>query len=112
MVAIRRDRVNSLSVNSNMHCMFQRITFFGSRLWERLPPRGQEVAIEGASKPAIVHRNGMVLFGADGKMVRQALWSSVIFFMFLMCCCALCFYVCVDGRYVCVCVCVCVFVCI
>ncbi|KAK7476522.1 hypothetical protein BaRGS_00032270 [Batillaria attramentaria] len=48
----------------------ERITFFGSKLWERLPPRGLQVEIAGASKPAIVHRRGMVLFGSDGKMVN------------------------------------------
>ncbi|XP_076447488.1 cytosolic 10-formyltetrahydrofolate dehydrogenase-like isoform X2 [Babylonia areolata] len=56
----------------------ERITFFGSRLWNRLPPRGLEVPISDASKPAIVHRSGMVLFGADGKMVNvsQAQYAS------------------------------------
>lgn len=48
----------------------EQITFFGSKLWDRLPPRGLQVQIPGASKPAIVHRRGMVLFGSDGKMVN------------------------------------------
>ncbi|KAK3610577.1 hypothetical protein CHS0354_009017 [Potamilus streckersoni] len=48
----------------------QKITFFGSRLWNRMVPRGTEFQVEGCSKPAIVHRNGMVLFGNDGKMVN------------------------------------------
>ncbi|PVD24205.1 hypothetical protein C0Q70_14675 [Pomacea canaliculata] len=48
----------------------ERVTFFGSKLWERLPPRGLEVQIPGAIKPAIVHRRGMVLFGNDEKMVN------------------------------------------
>ncbi|KAL3853603.1 hypothetical protein ACJMK2_017137 [Sinanodonta woodiana] len=48
----------------------QKITFFGSRLWNRMVPRGPEFQVEGCSKPAIVHRDGMVLFGNDGKMVN------------------------------------------
>ena len=47
----------------------EQITLFGSRMWTRMVPRGTEIAIEGASRPAIVHKNGMVLFGNDGKMV-------------------------------------------
>ncbi|XP_029642163.1 cytosolic 10-formyltetrahydrofolate dehydrogenase isoform X1 [Octopus sinensis] len=48
----------------------QQVTFSGSKLWNRLVPRGTEVAIEGCSKPAIVHKNGMILFGNDNKMVN------------------------------------------
>uniref|UniRef100_A0A0B6ZYE6 10-formyltetrahydrofolate dehydrogenase n=1 Tax=Arion vulgaris TaxID=1028688 RepID=A0A0B6ZYE6_9EUPU len=48
----------------------EQITFFGARLWTRLPPRGTEVIIEGKSRPAIVHKGGLVLFGNDGEMVN------------------------------------------
>ncbi|XP_005090853.1 cytosolic 10-formyltetrahydrofolate dehydrogenase [Aplysia californica] len=48
----------------------EQITFFGSRMWKRMAPRGTEIAIEGASKPAIVHKNGMILFGNDGNMLN------------------------------------------
>ncbi|CAL1526963.1 unnamed protein product [Lymnaea stagnalis] len=48
------------------------ITFFGSQLWTRLPPRGTQVAIDGAKQPAIVHKGGIILFGNDGKMVNVA----------------------------------------
>ena len=36
-----------------------------------MEPRGTQVPVAGASKPAIVHKNGMVLFGNDGKMVSN-----------------------------------------
>jgi len=48
----------------------EQITFTGSRMWTRMAPRGSEVTIEGMSRAAIVHKNGMVLFGNDGKMVN------------------------------------------
>lgn len=48
----------------------QQVTFSGSKMWDRLPPRGTSIPIEGASQPAIVHKNGMVIFGNDGKMVN------------------------------------------
>lgn len=48
----------------------EKITFYGSRLWKRLEPRGKSFPVEGASKPAIVHKNGLILFGNDGKMVN------------------------------------------
>ncbi|KAL4217352.1 Mitochondrial 10-formyltetrahydrofolate dehydrogenase [Mactra antiquata] len=48
----------------------EQVTFYGSRVWNRMEPRGTSVNIEGASKPAIVHKNGMILFGSDGKMVN------------------------------------------
>jgi len=38
-------------------------------MWTRMEPRGLAVEIEGASRPGIVHKNGMVVFGNDGKMV-------------------------------------------
>ena len=49
----------------------QKVTLYGSRLWNRMEPRGSKVELAGASKPAIVHKNGMVIFGNDGKMVRN-----------------------------------------
>lgn len=48
----------------------EQVTFYGSRLWTRMEPRGTKFPVEGASKPAIVHKNGMILFGNDGKMVN------------------------------------------
>ncbi|XP_013085376.2 cytosolic 10-formyltetrahydrofolate dehydrogenase-like isoform X1 [Biomphalaria glabrata] len=56
----------------------EQITFFGSRLWSRLPPRGIQVPIDGVKYSAIVHKDGMILFGNDGKMlnVSQVQYSS------------------------------------
>lgn len=48
----------------------EKVTLFGSRLWNRMEPRGTKVELAGASKPAIVHKYGMVIFGNDGKMVN------------------------------------------
>jgi len=45
-----------------------------------MEPRGTAIQIEGASKPAIVHKNGMIVFGNDGKMVR----FHLIIFLMLM----------------------------
>uniref|UniRef100_UPI00398E9FB9 cytosolic 10-formyltetrahydrofolate dehydrogenase-like n=1 Tax=Pristiophorus japonicus TaxID=55135 RepID=UPI00398E9FB9 len=47
----------------------QKLTFFGSTLTESPPPQGKTLDIPGAHTPAIVGRNGLVLFGNDGKMV-------------------------------------------
>ncbi|XP_060582139.1 cytosolic 10-formyltetrahydrofolate dehydrogenase-like isoform X2 [Ruditapes philippinarum] len=48
----------------------EQVTFYASKLWNRMEPRGTAVQIEGATKPGIVHKNGMILFGNDGKMVN------------------------------------------
>ncbi|KAL5013525.1 hypothetical protein ScPMuIL_007795 [Solemya velum] len=48
----------------------QKITFYGAKLWNRLEPRGTKIEIPGCTKPAIVHKNGMILFGNDSKMVN------------------------------------------
>ncbi|XP_053110063.1 mitochondrial 10-formyltetrahydrofolate dehydrogenase [Hemicordylus capensis] len=47
----------------------QMITFYGSSLLDGSAPPGEELAIEGASKPGLVTKNGLVLFGNDGKML-------------------------------------------
>ena len=44
-----------------------------------MEPRGSKVELAGASKPAIVHKNGMVIFGNDGKMVRNIRKFKFIF---------------------------------
>ncbi|XP_059505675.1 cytosolic 10-formyltetrahydrofolate dehydrogenase isoform X2 [Stegostoma tigrinum] len=46
-----------------------KLTFFGSTLISNSPPQGQILDIPGAHAPAIVSRNGLVLFGNDGKML-------------------------------------------
>ncbi|XP_038668029.1 cytosolic 10-formyltetrahydrofolate dehydrogenase [Scyliorhinus canicula] len=46
-----------------------KLTFFGSLLIDNAPPQGQTLDIPGAQAPAIVSKNGLVLFGNDGKML-------------------------------------------
>lgn len=38
---------------------------FGSKLWHGKLPQGQEVALEGAAKPGIVHEGGLLIFGKE-----------------------------------------------
>ncbi|NXQ23279.1 AL1L2 dehydrogenase, partial [Peucedramus taeniatus] len=45
------------------------VTFYGSSLLDASVPAGQELTIKGASRPGIVTKNGLVVFGNDGKMV-------------------------------------------
>ncbi|KAK1900805.1 Cytosolic 10-formyltetrahydrofolate dehydrogenase [Dissostichus eleginoides] len=46
----------------------QKVTFYGSSLVENGPSaNGQPLEIQGASRPAIVTKAGLVLFGNDGK---------------------------------------------
>uniref|UniRef100_A0A7M4FL09 10-formyltetrahydrofolate dehydrogenase n=1 Tax=Crocodylus porosus TaxID=8502 RepID=A0A7M4FL09_CROPO len=47
----------------------QVVTFYGSSLFDGSVPSGQPLAIEGATKPGLVTKNGLVLFGNDGKML-------------------------------------------
>uniref|UniRef100_A0A8C0FS08 formyltetrahydrofolate dehydrogenase n=1 Tax=Bubo bubo TaxID=30461 RepID=A0A8C0FS08_BUBBB len=47
----------------------QVVTFYGSSLLDASVPAGQELAIKGASRPGLVTKNGLVVFGNDGKMV-------------------------------------------
>ncbi|KAM9327230.1 cytosolic 10-formyltetrahydrofolate dehydrogenase [Gastrophryne carolinensis] len=44
-----------------------KITFFGSTISNGPIPQGQPLEIPGASKPALVTKNGLVLYGNDGK---------------------------------------------
>lgn len=43
-----------------------------------MEPRGTKVDLQGSSKPAIVHKNGMVIFGNDGKMASTHIATSFI----------------------------------
>ncbi|KAK2165320.1 hypothetical protein LSH36_52g08014 [Paralvinella palmiformis] len=46
----------------------EQITLFGSHLWTRsVIPRGQDVDVSGMTRRGIVHRDGLCLFGNDGK---------------------------------------------
>ncbi|XP_037369623.1 mitochondrial 10-formyltetrahydrofolate dehydrogenase isoform X2 [Talpa occidentalis] len=51
----------------------QRVTFYGSSLLTSSAPPGEPLEIKGAKKPGLVTKNGLVLFGNDGKalMVRS-----------------------------------------
>ncbi|PIK52185.1 putative mitochondrial 10-formyltetrahydrofolate dehydrogenase isoform X2 [Apostichopus japonicus] len=45
----------------------QKVTLFGSSLFKGSAPSGTEVEVPGGSKPAIVHKGGMLFFGSDGQ---------------------------------------------
>ncbi|NXV75635.1 AL1L2 dehydrogenase, partial [Atlantisia rogersi] len=47
----------------------QMVTFYGSSLLNASVPTGQELVIKGASKPGLITKSGLVVFGNDGKMV-------------------------------------------
>ncbi|KAM7113810.1 mitochondrial 10-formyltetrahydrofolate dehydrogenase [Molossus nigricans] len=51
----------------------QIVTFYGSSLLNSSVPPGEPLEIKGAKKPGLVTKNGLVLFGNDGKalMVRN-----------------------------------------
>lgn len=49
----------------------EQVTLYGSSLWSGATPKGTEVEIAGASKPAVVHEDGLLLFGSDGKAVSM-----------------------------------------
>ncbi|XP_054384156.1 mitochondrial 10-formyltetrahydrofolate dehydrogenase isoform X5 [Pongo abelii] len=51
----------------------QMVTFYGSTLLNSSVPPGEPLEIKGAKKPGLVTKNGLVLFGNDGKalMVRN-----------------------------------------
>lgn len=43
-------------------------------------PAGQPLEIEGASQPGAVTKNGLVLYGSDGKAVSAAEITAEVFF--------------------------------
>lgn len=46
----------------------EKVTLYGSQMWHKLKPRTYtEVKIEGLSQPALVHKDGLLLYGTDGK---------------------------------------------
>ena len=48
---------------------------FGSKMWHGAKPRGTEVAIEGATAPGVVHSEGLLISGSDGRHVNVKLLS-------------------------------------
>jgi len=57
----------------------EKVTFYGSKLWNKpLPKKGVEVALPGMSRSGLVHKDGMLLFGNDGKAanIQQVQFES------------------------------------
>jgi len=56
----------------------ERVTLYGSKLWTGGIPSGTEVEIAGMSKKALVHKDGLLVFGNDGKAtnVKQLQFDS------------------------------------
>jgi len=48
----------------------EQVTLYGSSLYRNKVPEGEEVQIEGLSKPGIVHKGGLVIQGTDGCTVN------------------------------------------
>ncbi|XP_078001442.1 mitochondrial 10-formyltetrahydrofolate dehydrogenase-like isoform X2 [Glandiceps talaboti] len=48
----------------------QQVTFYGSTLLDGSDPDGTQLEIPGMSKPGIVHKDGLVLYGNDGKKLN------------------------------------------
>lgn len=44
---------------------------FSSKLWTEAVPSGLEVEVEGSPTKAIVHKDGIIFFGSDGKAVSR-----------------------------------------
>lgn len=57
---------------ANTRVCVQNVTFYGSSMVDSgAAAKGQPLEIPGASRPGIVTKNGLVLFGNDGKTVNQ-----------------------------------------
>lgn len=48
----------------------QKVTLYGAKLWKRSVPKGTSITIPGMTKPGVVHEDGLLLFGTDGKGVN------------------------------------------
>ncbi|XP_046682744.1 cytosolic 10-formyltetrahydrofolate dehydrogenase [Homalodisca vitripennis] len=48
----------------------EEVKFFGSKLWKSAKPEGTQIAVNGMHQPGIVHPDGILLWGSDGKMVN------------------------------------------
>jgi methionyl-tRNA formyltransferase len=56
----------------------QNVKLFGSKLWSGHPlPEGQNVNVAGMEKPAIIHSDGLLLHGNDGKAVNMLLKTEI-----------------------------------
>ena len=57
----------------------QKVTFYGSTLVDNgTAANGKPLEIPGASKPGMVTKAGLVLFGNDGKSVRTSRTDSCV----------------------------------
>lgn len=74
-------------VNSNYFLpIIQQVKLFGSKVVSSTNVEGREVAIEGLATPGIVHKDGLLLKGKDGKQVRLSMGQVVLELQFT------CFY--------------------
>jgi len=48
----------------------EQVTLYGSTMHRNKVPEGEEVLIEGLSTPAVVHKNGLVIQGSDGRTIN------------------------------------------
>ena len=48
---------------------------FGSKMWHGAKPKGAEVSVEGAAAPGVVHGEGLLIAGADGRHLNVKLLS-------------------------------------
>lgn len=55
----------------------QPVTLYGSSLLGGSVPAGQPLEIKGASQPGVITKNGLVLYGADGKGVSVTTRQTV-----------------------------------
>lgn len=56
-----------------MHFYVQKVTFYGSSMVDNgATAKGQPLEIPGASRPGVVTKNGLVLFGNDSKTVKSS----------------------------------------
>lgn len=80
--------------NSVVRVLPQAVTLYGSSmLGGGAVPAGQPLEMEGAPHPGVVTKNGLVLYGTDGKAVSAAViqettsWTvSVALLLKVLCC--------------------------
>ena len=46
---------------------------FGSKMWHGAKPKGTEVIIDGSAAPGIVHSEGLLISGSDGRHINVKL---------------------------------------
>ena len=75
----------------------KKVTLYGSRFHDdRKAVQGQEVTIPGLPRPAVVNKEGMHIFGKDGKKVCGV---CIVWCVCVLCVCVVCVCVCVcDGN--------------